>query len=1465
MGPLFLIYFISSVFFFSSVHSAVNNHVCADTSKGSSALKGLPRADRQLKPVSNNWGSYPLYTCTIDQITQQADCSWYDFGQFDYSNTSDPVVPYADSLVTYFGVGVAFGALTLLYGLCFGFWRYGLLCIIPGGCCGKIYPTKKTTLCCFPGVFGYVKENRADGTVQYAYPLQWRWANRVYMYIFVFFILLWIGLGHFNGNEALTQSMVSVANAPNTLVTTALRAPDVVASFAERLLGRDMRNLFEEMNTTINNVCDLHLVLNQTNCTLDVIRNFPSLDEISQFIHDEIASGLNMTDVINALNAALDQLEWDKDNITNKVIALRGVLSDIVGNQTAMDDANTNLTIVAAPVESLANTIQNPNTGCPAIISDLQALSSHPTDAEIDALTTAVTASLTRTLTDSVANDAEMLTLIANLDTVENKLLSLPNYMTTANRLSAINNAVTNAMMNDIFTQLEIQINTTEAILALFSAGGFPNTINQSVHELADMGYNVSFDGLYGVIDLLEQRVDSFTNSTEFRNKLDALLGFTELETCFQTLVDELLKINNTLITFPPSVDDAVDQMRQFNQTFQDWKNQVDNYTSNLDNFLSSGGTINFTDYRQQVRDAQQGVYDTIDELLNNTLTDQLKLSQNASQLTIDVDALLNQLRNFNSSLALTPPSLIQQLRDLETSISSITGRLNTMRAELVIYRFGWCAGSPATSCSIDVNCGLNGPCNNVRQVRCNPTPTTPCSHRDSDCGGGATCLVDTVRTTTMINDLQLLKTSWPDVTTTLADQIAMNQSSYTNLTLYLIQVDVANTAIQTISVSLMDQELSNLTDSLNKINITDQRQKYTDLLNDVQNLNLSEVDQLLQDMNSTMNEIQQRQPEVERIQRVVNAFDDLLFEGRLDGYLDALSESTLQAIRNGPQGIVGEVDQFSTVANDLVNYINSSQDFFSLTCCNFTEKTDSVRDVLRVLTDPNYTNHGAFHFFANLIQAIDGNSSDPKYVLPKSGLKEYRVQKNRDGVDYPNDMICLMSSCIKYEIEYWNNQPINKLFKEAPGSGLPVIPIPMSRTQLVSLPFLWPFFCALFGLISAVLFFEGSSANFFSSLCASCSACMMFCSMPLIFLFAGSFFPFVMFGGDACLGVENVGYQVLTQRQDTICDAFGGTGTAKNCTFEVYNGTSSSNSTSTSFPELTFNLNVPAVYSALLGGCNPNQDPLSPAFTSLSDSLQSFIPTKVDNYLNDTDGTGVEVQPPIKDLIRGFAVNASLTAAQFIDDLHAQVVGCDDLHKVYAAAKDAFCCDVLSAIYWMVASWYLIAWSMLCCGCGAAVMGRKRFPHKLWGAAYIRDMKQLQEGDKQEDGFDDWDGQAQPIQLDPITPQSGHAGGFEPPDVQFDGPELASGFEGHGSGPMGLAHREQSSGNLNIIPLGVPMQQSEPMSQPEQKPEEPEPEFVIERVDDQAMGGQAPPFDLGADGLDPQGGQQDTGGEIEI
>jgi len=83
--------------------------------------------------------------------------------------------------------------------------------------------------------------------------------------------------------------------------------------------------------------------------------------------------------------------------------------------------------------------------------------------------------------------------------------------------------------------------------------------------------------------------------------------------------------------------------------------------------------------------------------------------------------------------------------------------------------------------------------------------------------------------------------------------------------------------------------------------------------------------------------------------------------------------------------------------------------------------------------------------------------------------------------------------------------------------------------------------------------------------------------------------------------------------------------------------------------------------------------------------------------------------------VLTNIANNAGANMVSFVYDV-SNSIGCQNLNSAYSDIKNAMCCQTVGAVYWVIASWYLIAWAFLLCGCWAALFGRKRFGAVLWG-----------------------------------------------------------------------------------------------------------------------------------------------------
>jgi hypothetical protein len=253
------------------------------------------------------------------------------------------------------------------------------------------------------------------------------------------------------------------------------------------------------------------------------------------------------------------------------------------------------------------------------------------------------------------------------------------------------------------------------------------------------------------------------------------------------------------------------------------------------------------------------------------------------------------------------------------------------------------------------------------------------------------------------------------------------------------------------------------------------------------------------------------------------------------------------------------------------------------------------------------------------------------------------------------------------------------------------------------------------------------------------------------MFFLAGLLFPLVLVVGDGCYGVENAGYQVV-KGQTSLCADIGGTPQGTNCLFEQ---TFSDINVSTS-------IDLIATYAAVVGTrCSVTNDPLRPFWLGVKNSVASLPDRAVDRLVEELKAQ-IELRPALITVIQNTAQSVGANFVQFVGDLGDEL-GCTNLHEAIVPVKGAVCCDLLTAVYWALGSWYLLSWTYLCCGCGASILARKRFT-QLWGKEYEDAMFRLQQTGgfsrnlSEEPNYGSIDvkdvmvGVAVPLEMDPIS-----------------------------------------------------------------------------------------------------------------
>jgi hypothetical protein len=547
-----------------------------------------------------------------------------------------------------------------------------------------------------------------------------------------------------------------------------------------------------------------------------------------------------------------------------------------------------------------------------------------------------------------------------------------------------------------------------------------------------------------------------------------------------------------------------------------------------------------------------------------------------------------------------------------------------------------------------------------------------------------------------------------------------MDAALVENLEDYQRDLDNAFDQANNVSTADVNASLADMRSGLDQLNTSEYGQQFRDQLDSITELTnaTSLVEELLDNLNTSLSQVDAIQEQLNKTQVFTNMIHKMFLPGKcddcpkIDTWLEMISKEELVKLRDDI-GIDAEVIRLGEVLDLIIEFVQSEQNLFPVEDFNFTGQMARPAQFLRVLSYDEYTKHGPYHFGANLALAIASDMSDFK-PLPPDDPELFRVGVGKDGEPYPDNQTCLTLKCVDAEIDYYADESVDNLLAEASIENPTGVPLMMSPVSLVSSPFLLPGGIAMLGLIASLLICKGSAQDYCASFLSSCSVCLMFCSAPIIFLLAGSFFMVPLFIGDTCLGAENVGYQVFQGQGDLFCQSLGGNGTLSNCTLALL-------SASETTPELTFELDLLKTYTAILGGCRAEEDPTLPIFESTSESMGTFIPAFLGEEVNKTES----LRPPLRSVVTENAIGVVDSFQLFLADLPT-VIGCGALHSVYQGVKGGFCCESLTAIYWMIASWYLIGWTFICCGCCAGLLGRKRFPDQLWGPHYEDALKEL-------------------------------------------------------------------------------------------------------------------------------------------
>lgn len=1253
----------------------------------------------------------------------------------------------------------AFGFLCVLFCClvtgCFCFCR-SCCCCVRGGCCGKRFPTWKGNRgsCCFCVCCdGFTeldalliddnkdkdaadKEKDKDGgtmkvgseRITLGYSLCSRWTVRLWMFVYAGLVAAFITLGQVKGNLGLTESMITIARSPSGIVSTISSIQQPLRSFIVTAAADAVVPLLVSVNDTISGNLNVKVVQNATQCILHGIEySLPDAGAIIGFIGDANNTMVNITGTATGLQSQITTL-------SSTLTSTQGVTTQLSGNMTALQTSlgtlNGRVTLAqisANSMDTYLTSFKDSTHGMPGISTRLNTASTNmPTQASADSARTGNSACLSALIAGSMDGNsgaADRTSLATKLSAISTKVAAVPDLDGLADDLAALNTQITNLRTSRLIdalsgniTLIKTAIDTMPQPSALStlvaSLRSAVNSVNLAPIRASLVTFNSTLSGGGG-------SAFNFTGVIREVNKID---GLGQVINCANDVVLEveglLLATMNSL---PDMISGVTDMIVSINSTYQSARAQASSFRDTLNNLDSFGGAgfqlqtyIDLVDSLQsQLQSSSIINFDQILYALGNATT---------SLSGFNLATVLTNIGSLNTTVwddsIMASPSSISNLRSLKTLLTSLGTNVGAASTKLASFDATLRCSGTTTTCSsagsTAAPCSGGNPCT-AAQRTCTGDGTSVCS-QNSDCSGaGGTCPFDGPTFTAASVSLQAYSAAGPDAITssisTLATSLGPASTTVTSTpalsTLFTqvaaFQTTVGNVLTPTIvnSVTSMSTQLDPHTLGLDTVNTA-----ITNALSAINGIDLSTIKQQMVTFNSSFAPMKtQISTTLNMVGKAVDAMATF-FSTTLPQVLHRLARPSLSQQAT----LTAVVEEIAAIGDDILAVVTSAAgSSFSLPISNVTNLVDSYLDYAKVLTDPSYAQEGPLFFFTSL--PMLGMAGVNNSEAGAGGT----VYKDSAGVGYAGGKKCFTDTCIVNTIRQLNQRPVGEAMGalSADSSSTP-LSLPLSREQIMFLPFLVPLIIMLMGCCSASF----CCGKRWQRVPACCSAFWICVVLPWLLIFAlAIFWPLIMLISDTCRGAPNLGYSFVKGSEGAICNMLpGGALTSQGCSLTLQGQ--------------TITIPVSAVYGALLGSCANFPTALLNVYTDLGNAAAvipgSFLNSTLDNmFSGNASMMGLSPKASLLAIPKTFGSNIGLAAKSLVVGF-GDALSCDVLNADIARVTEGVCCSMLTSVYWYTSSFILIAFAMCLCGFPASILGYKRFPNQLWGPQFRQRLAML-------------------------------------------------------------------------------------------------------------------------------------------
>lgn len=1343
---------------------------------GAEVMRQSVLLNSQVKQISHDLSSYDILKCTRGPPSKANNYSCtvaigspffaaLQNGTFDASliqssiQDDDPRSPfqYLTGVILYAAAAIVLFFLSTAFSLLFCCCRY-CCCCVRGGLCGKRFPTAKLP----------------EGG---KYPLSSRICTRLYMWLFVGAITAAILLGHTYGNAAITDAFYKLPEAATPLGKMASNIKNPVKVLVVEVFGRTLRGVLLDLNATIaTDVRPLHLNASLA-CVDTGIAAIPRVEAV-----DAITGPLTLALSKLPADADVQQILGNLSNIFTTLPAM------LVTVNTALDGLNKLSTVLRSStidyIRGNFSEVFNKGSGLWAAANESYPLLAAYVNNSLTSLelTNVMTTFAQSTIVPFVwasiakgAGDSARATLTTTLTNIKTKLNAWPDMAQLSGKLADV---------TDKSGQLRAQLALLMPMFdVLYNASLFVTF--RSVQYAPMIAANANADALMmsynstSMLSMLTSMVDvlSAMPAAGFVGALDDDIrrSLTVLP-CAMALQDQVRIINRTLYTstgfdvvvantasLNASVATELVHLSELGQSVQEMENARANITAlNLPRARTvvSNLSVPFSDLRNTTY-RLTGLQPAIDTLFGKINSVMLPVFRG---MYVDLQAALAPSK-LNPGLSIASTGALGSMASLKTNlvvaIDSFITKVDLWQTKGFCESFGTTTSS-ATECANDGDCVAAGYTCNLNFVGRYPgvcagtagalnTPGTKfCKLNDDQYSyTPATSACDTTSPTacSVTTLLDGLRAGVALATTSLNTQVVVPSADGASLAPYLLALPPlinAAWAIRDAGSGLitpggpLDLATQFVTNSPQLV--ANQAGAYTGPVTAARAALVGTPDvagmatrwpKLSNQLSAVKTSIAGMRTQLNSVHTSVNSFqnatimlnvvrptlkwltnyvvaDAAYYKASLD---PALLTTYVQSAPEG-LGVHGAMVHVLTVANKFVRSLNDS----AMIRTDSFDLVDMLKIMLELLpvleAGAQQGSDGALTFLENLAMQALNTSYTSVLMAPNATLNytngDVLYSDPASQTKWPDGKMCLTGACLRKMTRELNTEPLADLFGESFSWAK------LSREQFMLVLYVVPAVIALLGLIASVGF----------SCPAMTTACLSFCTMPLIFIVVGVVqFPMLMVMSDMCSSVENL---ALTNPggviYPNICgNFFNGTlnSTTNVCTLMPPTGSSL-----LSLPDpvygvvnSTIAVNLPVLLRDLLGSCESGVKPggvdtMTKVFADLGYAAQASIGSAAQGFIDDAtkpNGTLANAGPSTVLILNRFRANVMTNMPAIAVSL-GTVLTCAETNAFYVSVKETMCCGILGGVVWYVISWYFIGLAMCFCGCGAGILGHKRF-----------------------------------------------------------------------------------------------------------------------------------------------------------